>query len=210
MKICISLCSILHIFLELLVVKPTLLGSRARNVNKGYWVPVVRFCFRWVISVNFFRAPTGNAELPLLLSSSFMTDQLVWGWHLKALQGGEECWIRLQRSSVQAWKRGPSVVNQVLKSAHPPVSGRVWSFGYSFSQAKHVNKSLLLGENVSHRHSNKGWSLKTQLPVITFLLKAHPPNSPSSLLISALASLLHYPNMRISFSSYLEYSSIYF
>lgn len=99
--------------------------------------------------------------------------QLVLGWCLKGLEVGEGWWGRFQRSSV--WlEKSPSVVHWDTKSAHSPGSVRVWSFGYPFSQEKHINKSLLFGESVNLRCSNKGWSSMTQ-SFIHHLL-AHAPH----------------------------------
>lgn len=71
-KICISLCSVLHIFLELLVLKSTILvGSRVRNTNTGCCVPEVRFCFRGNISTEFSGLWQG---VGCCHSSSFITD----------------------------------------------------------------------------------------------------------------------------------------
>lgn len=43
-------------------------------------------------------------------------------------------------------KRGSLWDTWSMKSVHSPLSGKVASFGYPFSQAKHSNKSLLLGK----------------------------------------------------------------
>lgn len=128
--------------------------------------------------------------------------QLVLGWCLKGLEVGE-----LQRSAAWTWKEGPSVVHWgMMKSVYLLVSGRVWSLDYSFSQAKYVNKSLLFGESVSYRSSNKRWSSKTQSPVYHLLTHAPPMNSHST----PLASLPRPLNTYISFPNCLEHPFTFF
>lgn len=98
--------------------------------------------------------------------------QLVLGCCLKGLEVGEVP----EKGSVASWKEGPSVVHWgMMKSVHLLDSGRVWSLGYPFSQAKYINKSLLSMGSVSNRSSNKRQSSETQ--PCHLLTHAPPMNS---------------------------------
>lgn len=126
------------------------------------------------ISMEFSRSVTGNGGCP---SSPFTTDtasarrlsQRYGGWGRMVGEAPEEFSV--------TWKESPSVVHRGTKSAHSPSSGRVWSFGYLFSREKHINKSLLFGESVNLRYSNKGWSSMTQS--LIYHLLAHTPHKNS-------------------------------
>lgn len=108
---------------------------------------------------------------------------LVWGWCLRGLEVGEESSGRLWRSSVWTWKVDPSVVHWDMKSVHSPLSGRMSSFGYLFSQANILISHHCLGARVNHRSTSKEWSSgasKTQSLTHHLLTHALHSNSHST------------------------------
>lgn len=157
----------LQLYSELPLLKPsTLAGGR---VNKGCCVPEVRFCLRKHFSGIFQDGVLHSSPLITDTASVRLASQRFGGWGRMMGEAPEEFSV--------TWNEGPSVVHWDTKSAHSPGSGRVWSFGYPFSQEKHTNNSLLFGESVNLRCSNKGWSSRTQSFIHHLLAYAPHMNS---------------------------------
>lgn len=158
----------LQLYFELPLLKPpTLAGGQSEKCEQRMlcaWGQILlEETFQW----NF---PDLQQGMGCCHSSPFITDTASARWVSQRFGG----WGRMVGEAPEefrvTWKEGPSVVHRDTKSAHSPGSGRVWSFGYPFSQEKHINKSLLFGKSVNLTCSNKGWSSMTQS------LMAHAPH----------------------------------